>query len=328
MTTLYFEAEDEDDLRKIGFSKDGKFQHPQIMLGLLVGEYGYPVGYDIFKGNTFEGKTLLPMLESIERRYHTGMPVVVADAAMLSKDNLRMLKEKKYPFIVAARIHNESETIKKEILQKANGLQNGQSIEILKEDGCRLIISFSDKRARKDAHNRQRGLNRLKKRIGSGKMTKEHLNNRGYNKFLKLTGEISVEIDEQKIEQAALWDGLKGYLTNTEISASEVIKNYGYLWHIEKAFRISKTDLRIRPVYHRLQKRIEAHILISFVAYSIYKEMERRLIEARINISPKRVVELTNTMYEMCFYLPNAPEKQRMLLKMDDDQKRIYDLIH
>ena len=111
MTSLYFEAEDEDDLRKIGFSKDGKFQNPQIMLGLLVGEKGYPIGYDIFKGNTFEGKTLLPVLKQIQKRYGFGKPVVVADAAMLSNDNLDALDQAKYPFIVAARILNETDAM-------------------------------------------------------------------------------------------------------------------------------------------------------------------------------------------------------------------------
>jgi hypothetical protein len=108
MTTLYFEAEDEDDLRKIGFSKDGKFQKPQIMLGLLVGEGGFPIGYDIFKGNTSEGKTLIPLLQAIQRKYGFGKPVVVADAALLSKKNLETLTTQGYTFIIGARIKNES----------------------------------------------------------------------------------------------------------------------------------------------------------------------------------------------------------------------------
>ena len=123
------------------------------------------------------------------------------------------------------------------------------------------------------------------------------------------------------------WDGLKGYLTNTNLSAMEVIENYGQLWHVEKAFRISKTDLRIRPIYHRLQKRIEAHVLVAFVAYTIYKELERRLKEAGINLSPKRAAELTQTMYEMRFRLPDDPNEQKILLQMDNEQQQLYKLI-
>jgi len=326
MTSLYFDAEDEDDLRKIGFSKDGKFQNPQIMLGLLVGKNGYPIGYDIFEGNTFEGKTLLPVLNQIALRYDLGKPVVVADAAMLSKNNLDTLDRVKYPFVVAARIRNETATMQEEILARCSGLTNGQSVVIEHEKSRRLIVSYSDKRARKDTHNRKRGLARLHKRIG--KMTKEHLNNRGYNKFLKLTGEVTVEIDESKIEHAARWDGLKGYMTNTDLSPSEIIENYGQLWRIERAFRISKTDLRIRPMYHRLRRRIEAHVLVAFVAYTIYKELERRLAEAGIAMSPKRASELTQTMYEMTFRYPNEAEQQRVLLHMDAKQQQLYDLIY
>ena len=328
MTSLYFEAEDEDELRKIGFSKDGKFQNPQIMLGLLVGENGYPIGYDIFEGNTFEGKTLIPVLKGIGQRYRFGKPVVVADAAMLSKSNLDALDEATYPFIVAARLRNETQTIQAEILRRCGGLRNGQSVVIDRGAGRRLIVSYSEKRAKKGARNRKRGLARLRQRLNSGKLTKEHLNNRGYNRFLKLTGEVRVEIDESRIDQAARWDGLKGYLTNTDLPPEAVIENYGQLWQVEHAFRISKTDLRIRPMYHRRRRRIEAHVLVAFVAYTIHKELERRLHAAGLTMSPQRAGELTQTMYEMSFTLPNDPATHRILLQMDPDQQRLYNLIH
>lgn len=328
MTSLYFEAEDEDDLRRIGFSKDGKFQNPQIMLGLLVGQNGYPIGYDIFEGNTFEGKTLLPVLRRIQKAYNLGKPVVVADAAMLSRENLNALDREKYPFIVAARIRNETAMTQEEILQRCRGLSNGESVVFEQGNGHRLIVSYSEKRARKDQYNRDRGLRRLKKRVASGRLVKEHLNNRGYNKFLKLTGEVSVEIDDEKVIEHTRWDGLKGYLTNTELPADAVIENYGQLWHIERAFRISKTDLRIRPMYHRRRRRIEAHVLVAFVAYTICKELERRLHEAGIAMSPQRAAELTQTMYEMTFSLPTDPKEHRVLLRMDEEQRQLYDLLY
>lgn len=327
MTSLYFEAEEEDDLRKIGFSKDGKFQNPQIMLGLLVGEKGYPIGYDIFEGNTFEGKTLLPVLKQIQKRYRFGKPVVVADAAMLSKDNLDALDQAKYPFIVAARIRNETNAMQETILTQCERLNNGQSVVIDHEQNRRLIVSYSDQRAKKDQYNRKRGVAKLRKQVATGRMTKEQLNNRGYNKFLRLTGEVAVEIDEAKVAQAARWDGLKGYITNTELPPAEIIENYSQLWQIERAFRISKTDLRIRPMYHRRRRRIEAHVLVAFVAYTIYKELERRLTERKIQISPKRAAELTQTMYEMTFRYPEDPEDQRILLQMDPEQRQLYNLI-
>jgi len=328
MTSLYFENEDEGDLRKIGFSKDGKFQNPQIMLGLLVGSNGYPIAYDIFEGNTFEGKTLLPVLRRIENKYGFGKPVVVADAAMLSNENLQNLEQGQFPFIVGARIRNETQPMQEDILRRCGGLHDGQSVVIDKDSTRRLIISYSDKRARKDAHNRQRGLKKLRQKVNSGRLTKEHLNNRGYNKFLRLDGKVKINIDEEKIVQAARWDGLKGYLTNTDYSPGLVIETYGQLWHVEKAFRISKTDLRIRPMYHYRRRRIEAHVLIAFVAYTIYKELERQLTKGQLSISPQRAIELTQTMYELRFELPNDPEAQHILLKMNAEQQRLYELLY
>lgn len=328
MTTLYFEAEEEDDLRKIGFSKDGKFQHPQIMIGLLVGEEGLPIGYDLFEGNTFEGHTLLPMLEAIQKKYGLKQPIVIADAAMLSRSNLTNLAEAKYSFIIGARIKNENNQIKQEILQKVNAIKNEKAQIFERGDGTRLVVTWSKKRAQKDERNRNKGIQRLEKRVKSGRLTKESINNRGYNKFLRLEGEINVCIDEAKIKADQDWDGLKGYLTNTQLNASQIVENYSHLWQIEKAFRISKTDLRIRPVHHYRKRRIKAHLCISFVAYSIYKELELLLKKKNLNLSPSSASTLTHTMYQMCYRLPDSEEEHNTILKMDEDQQALYNVVH
>lgn len=327
LTTLYFEAEDEDDLRKIGFSKDGKFQQPQIMLGLLVGEGGLPIGYDIFKGNTFEGHTLLPTLKNIQQKYGFSSPIVVADAALLSHDNLAQLGEAHYQFIIGARMKNETDGIKQKILIQTQGMKDGESCMLKKEDATRLFVTYSEKRARKDARNRERGLKKLRQQMKTGKLTKEHINNRGYNKFLTLTGEVSIAIDEEKITEDTRWDGLKGYVTNTRLSAKKVVANYGHLWQIEKAFRISKTDVRVRPMYHYREKRIRAHVCIAFVAYTIYKALERILMKERAGMSPKRAAELTHTMYELNYALPGEAKRMKTLLKMDEEQQMLYHII-
>ena len=115
VTTLYFEASDTDDLRIPGFSKDGKHQQPQIVLGLLVSENGYPLDYDIFEGNKYEGETLLPVIEHFQTKYKSESLTIVADAGLLSKKNIALLKEKKYQYILGARIKNESTKIVKQI---------------------------------------------------------------------------------------------------------------------------------------------------------------------------------------------------------------------
>ncbi|MDV7392024.1 transposase, partial [Arthrospira platensis SPKY1] len=169
---------------------------------------------------------------------------MVADAGLLSNSNVKQLINNGYDFILGARIKNERQAIKAQILSLK--LKDGQSGTINK-DNLRLIISYSDARARKDQQNRQRGLKALEKKIKSGRLTKSSINNKGYNKFLKLEGEISVKIDQNKVQQETGWDGLKGYLTNSELSTSEVFENYSHLWQIEKAFRVAKSELKIRP---------------------------------------------------------------------------------
>ncbi len=325
MTTLYFEASDEDDLRKTGFSKDGKHQHPQIYLGLLVGLGGYAIGYDIFEGSIYEGHTLLPFLEKISTKFNLDKPIVVADAGLLSNYNIKALEEKNYEYIIGARLKNEPEKIKKQVLRKQLG--DGEMIKIKKTNNTRLIVAYASNSAIKDEYNRVRGLQRLEKQIKAGKLTKSSINNKGYNKYLKLKGEVVIEIDYEKFNNDKSWDGLKGYITNTNLSDKQVIENYKNLWQIEKAFRISKTDLRIRPVYHRLKHRIEAHICISFTAYCIYKELERILYKEKSAISLKKATELTHNMYELTYTLPESKHKKSKLLKMDDEQAELYQII-
>ena len=150
-------------------------------------------------------------------------------------------------------------SIKEQIDQAA--LKDGQILSI-KKQAHKLIVAHSNTRASKDAHNRKRGLQRLEKQLFKGRLTKAHINNKGYNKYLAMKGEINVTIDYEKYKLDARWDGLKGYITNSKLSPKEIIANYGQLWQIEAAFRMSKTDLRIRPIYHRISDRIEAHICI------------------------------------------------------------------
>lgn len=325
LTTLYFEASDEDDLRKTGFSKDGRHQNPQIFIGLLVGLGGYAIDYDIFEGNTYEGHTLIPFLEKISRKFNLDKPVVIADAGLLSNENIKALKANSYEYILGARLKNEPDSIKAKIINTP--FSDGTTINIPKPDNTRLIVNFSTTRATKDEYNRRRGLTRLEKKIKKGRLTKSNINNRGYNKYLRLTGEISIEIDYEKYDYDKVWDGLKGYITNSGLSNTEVIQNYRNLWFVERAFRMSKTDLRIRPIYHRLRDRIEAHICIAFTAYCVYKELERALYQAKSRLSLKKAAEITHNMYQITYTLPTSKLTQTHLLKMDEEQQELYDII-
>lgn len=322
VTTLYFEAADEDDYRIAGFNKDGKHSNPQIVLGLLVAENGYPLDYEAFQGNSFEGHTMLPVIERFKAKYNLENLTVVADAGLMSNKNVTLLGQNGYDFILGGRIKNENAETKKMIL----GLKLADKgfSELKRADGQRLIVHYSEARAAKDAKNREKGMERLRKKLASGKLSKKHINNKGYNKYLKLDGEVLISIDEAKFEADRAWDGLKGYVTNTKLPAEQVIENYRQLWQVERTFRITKTDLKIRPIFHFKKRRIETHLSISFVACKLYKEFERQLKEKKIGLSAEKGLEVLKTIFGITIKLPSGDEKL-MLLDKTFDQKSILE---
>ena len=325
MTTLYWEAAEEDDLRKCGFSKDGKHSCPQIFLGLLVAAGGNPIGYEIYEGNISEGRTIIPMVKSLAARFGFSKPIVVADAGLLSKSNIAALKEDGIQFILGARPKSEKSKVRERIL--ALNMGYGDVCELKREDDVRLVLSCSEKRAKKDASNRKKGLERLQKRLGSGNLTKQHINNRGYNKYLKMEGSVRISIDMEKYDADAAWDGIKGYVTNTSLGKREVIENYGNLWYIERAFRFNKFDLAVRPIYHRLRNRIEGHICICFTSYTIILELERILKAAQAEMTIYKAQELTKNMYAITYTHPKSNIQKRTVLGMDEEQSLLCELV-
>lgn len=133
-------------------------------------------------------------------------------------------------------------------------------------------------------------------------------------------------IDYEKYKIDSKWDGLKGYLTNTQMGKDEVIENYKHLWMIEKAFRISKTDLRIRPVYHCVRRRIEVHLCIAFCAYKIYKELDRQLKIKNAGLSPEKVIDILKTIYEIIITTPYSHQKHSRLYLPNEEQQNLLTL--
>lgn len=325
ISTLYFEASDEDDLRRTGYSKDGKFDCPQVLLGLLITREGLPISYEIFEGDLSEKKTFIPLLKRAQDKFGFGKPVVVADSGLLSRQNVKTLVDDGYEYILGARLKNEKAPVKERIL--ALDLKDGEAKSVYTDDGLRIIVSFSEKRGKRDRINREKGLKRLQEKVASGTVKKSHINNRGYNKYLKLEGEATVQIDLNAFESDSAWDGLKGYVTNTKLSENEVIANYHNLWFIERAFRMNKTDLMIRPMYHRLRNRIEGHICICFCAYVLQLEVERMLKDADSKITIERAREIVKTMYAINYTKPGHVTPTKIMLKMDEEQQELYNLV-
>ena len=305
VTTLYFETSQTDILREPGFSKDGKTAESQVVLGLLVSEGGYPLSYSLFNGSQYEGFTMIPMIDDFRQRFTLGNDfVVVADSGLMNKNNVKLLQQAGYKYILGARIKSEDSSIKQWILSLEK--RDKACYEHKRQDGDRLIVSYSENRAKKDAYNRDRGIERLRRAFKSGHITKQQVNKRGYNKFLEISKDIEVVISEQKITEDCKWDGLKGYITNTDLDAERVIAQYHGLWVVERAFRISKGTLEMRPMFHFTERRIEAHICICFIAYKIYKELERLIAVNKIGMSVDHVLDAAKTITTIRIKLPES----------------------
>ena len=325
VTTLYFETDYDDDLRKQGFSKEGKHSKPQIVLGLLVSSGGYPLAYSIHEGNKYEGHTMLPIVEDFVKKFELKDFVIVADSGLLNKDNIKSLEENGYKYIIGARIKKETSTIQSWIL--AQNKTDGSFYEYPKTKTSRLIVGYSEQRAKKDTHNRNKGIKRLEKTYQTPTVTKSKINKRGYNKFLELSDDVNVKINYDKIAEDQKWDGFKGYITNTKLPAKMVYQEYSELWQIERAFRITKGTLELRPIFHFTPKRIEAHVCICFVAYKVYKEMERILKSRGVNLSVDKALNIAKTIVTLKIKLPLSGEtmNKTMILARHKPVARLFD---
>lgn len=344
VTTLYFESESEDDLRRVGFSKEGKIARPQIQLGLFTTLEGYPLSFEVYEGNKYEGHTLIDVLKKFQDRFQLDKkPIVVADRGMLNNDNIAYLENNNYKYILAYKIKNISNDLKEEIknltfiddnvthniefkkvISFADENDKKQTIHV----NQRLVLSYSTQRAKKDKYNRNKAIQRLENKIKSSKtITKKDLKLSYYAKYIDLddnNSKITFNINNQKIIEDEKLDGIKGFVTNDfTLTANEIIEHYNNQYEVERAFRISKTDLKIRPIYHRLETRIKAHILISFVSYAIYKEFERKL-------------KINNVKFNFSQKLLRKIIEHLIALKIDDEiipinpseiQKQILDIL-
>lgn len=315
VTTLYFEIDKEDDLRKTGFSKEGRHKNPQVLLGLLVSLEGYPLAYCIHEGNKYEGHTMLPVVQQFVEEYNLHDFIVVADSGLMTNDNINELDRLGYKYIIGARIKAESENIKSWILEQPKA--DRRMVEYHKGEGRRLLVGYTDDRAKKDAYNRDKGIRRLEKAYRTGRLTKDGFNKRGYNKFLDLKGDATVTINYDKLSEDAKWDGLKGYLTNTDIPTEAVYTAYHNLWNVERAFRIAKSKIEVRPMFHFTRRRIEAHVCICFVALKVYKELERLLKLSHINMSVDKVLAMAQTVTTIEIKLPLNKEIIRKTMIME-----------
>lgn len=268
---------------------------------------------------------MLPVIEEFVKRYNLSDFIVVADSGLMTSANIEELEDLGYKYIIGARIKGTDKRTKEWIL--AQPKKHRKMVELCYENGRRLLVGYTTERAKKDEYNRKKGIKRLEKAYKRGQFTKSNLNKKGYNKFLEMKDNVEVAINYDKIAEDALWDGLKGYITNTSIPTDQVYRAYHNLWNVERSFRIAKSKIEIRPMFHFTRSRIEAHICICFVALKVYKELERVLKLAEIGMSVDKVLNMAKTVTTLKIKLPLNGEvlTKTMIMNRHKKIKKLFD---
>jgi hypothetical protein len=344
VTTLYFEAEKEDDLRKVGYSKERRVD-PQVVVGLLVDRHGFPLEIGCFEGNKAETLTIVPIVKQFQARHGLADMVVVADAGMLSAGNLRELDDAQLRFIVGSRVTKAPKDLESHFRWHGDAFTDGQVIDTitprtghtiennpnLKAEpvwdreqlpgSWRAVWAYSTKRAVRDNKTLTLQENKAKEVVAGEKTARAP-------RFVKTTNG-SRTLDEASLARARRLVGLKGYVTNIPadiMDAGEVIGSYHDLWHVEQSFRMSKTDLRARPMFHHTRDAIEAHLTIVFTALAVSREVQNRTGLAIRNIvrqlRPLRSATIAINGAEQTFPPAIPTEKQAILDALQSSRLR------
>ena len=321
VTTFAFQSVVADGLRDFGYSKDAKFNEVQVVLGMFIDSEGTPLGYDLFKGDTFDGKTLVAALASIQKRFGINRVIIVADRGINSKANLKAIADAGYGYIVASRLRSMSTKVKKQALDisafeplsvdKDSGevlvsmkrlpyknivREKGKTTTTLCEDP---IITRSQKRARKDVADRQRLLEKARKMLAIPGSLDGQLKRSG-RRFIKTEkdAQSKYSLDQEAIDRDAVWDGYYAIQTSErEMSVDKVLEAHHTLWKIEESFRIMKSALEVRPIYHWTEDRIRGHFVVCFLAFLLERRLEQKLHNNHVeDAAPLRIRDTLNQL--------------------------------
>lgn len=331
VTTIYFESFTEDELKKLGFSKDNKFNQPQLVLTMLVSDKGLPLGYQLLPGNTYEGNTLITAIKSWREQYPEQKFTLVADSGLLNNLNINTLEQENIDYIVAARIKNLPKVTKTEIFSIKELFNRNEDcfFDIKTDNNRRLVMSYKVNRASKDKYDREKNLNKLVNKLNFSQNPSSFINNYGYKKFIDIDKNSKVTLNESKILEQERWDGLHGIITNVnELSAKEIYSQYKGLWQIEDAFRINKTDLKIRPIFHWTLRRILSHICLSYVTYACYKAAEFILHNQGIFLSHRVIKDKLNKVEAIIYKDKTTQEVYFFPEQIDEETMEIYKIFN
>lgn len=305
VTTFYFESDEEREgkLPQKGFGKDGKIGNTQILFGLLIDKHKQPIGYRIYKGDMFEGHTFEHVLLQLKHQYQIKNIVLVADRGMLSKQNIKLTGDHQYEFILGERLKSLPTQVKNHLLDLKNYTRtwvynhHGEQIIIryctYEHEGRTIICTYSEKRAVKDQKDREEKLEKAKLLIQHPNLLKK----KAHHYFLTTDDKTNYYLNEEKVKQNQRYDGFLAISTNTKnISVEQVLDNYRHLYQIEHSFRTFKTHLETRPMFHWTDKRIEGHICLCYIAYTMLTHIQNKLKKGNINLSENQIRKVLDHM--------------------------------
>jgi len=332
VTTLYFDSEFEIEgkLRQKGFSKDGKIGKTQILFCMLIDQDKQPIGYKVFKGDTFEGHTFEHAIKELKSEYQIDKVIVVADRGMLSAANLEITVDSGYEFIVGERLRKLPREIQDILLDIKNYTatweyqdSEGETVVVryctVACQGRTIIGTFSAKRAKKDAHDREVRLQTAQKLLANPNLVTK----KAGRFFLKKEGETNYELDEQKIKRDERFDGFLAIATNnTSLAVNIILEQYKQLYRIEHTFRTFKSHLETRPMFHWTDKRIEGHICLCYLSYTLLNCILLKLERAGVKTTEAQLRKMFEAMQVSLieqdgkeYYLRSAPQPQEALIQ-------------
>ncbi|HSX38811.1 MAG TPA: IS1634 family transposase [Chlamydiales bacterium] len=343
VTTLYFESVQQDELKEFGFSKDQKYHSVQVVLALVVDAEGNPLGYEVFKGNLAETKTLIPVFERLKKDFSINNVTVVCDRGLASKTNIEALQNSKFRFVVASKLRSMKKSLKLNDRLLCKPLPN--QIHFPEEErvlfrtlphpqyaDTLLIITYSPGRAAKDKEDRERLLEKLREKLDSSTdeaSLKKVISNAGYKKYTNIKKGSSLELNQKTIDEDALWDGFHGIAVsnNADLTVEQALSRYKELWHVEEAFRIAKCTLKTRPVFHWKPHRIRSHVLLCFLTLFIERFLEFRLRQAGTPLTPDRIRHALNGVHTTVFEEKDTHREGKMESALSEDAEKIFKLL-
>lgn len=343
VTTLYFESIVQDELKNFGFSKDQKNHVVQVVLALVVNSQGIPIAYELFEGNLAETKTLLPVLKTLREKFSIKNVTVVCDRGLASKNNIQALKDSDFHYVIASKLRSISKTIKIndiscfECLPKQENIAEEDRILYRVMDhpqykDTTLIVTYSFSRAEKDRKDRERLLEKLQSKLAIANETsvKKVISNSGYKKYTNIKEGSLATLNEKAIKEDEAWDGFHGIAVSNSanLSVKDALSRYKDLWHVEEAFRVAKSTLKTRPIFHWKAHRIKGHILLCFMTLFLERFLELLLRKNSILLTPDRIRYALSSVHTIYFEDKDSQKEGKMESILSEDVEKIFNILN